>query len=97
MADDPRLLRGIDWKSAFPFTLIFRSFRVAIHPSKLVLALMALVLIYFGGRILGSIWPSSARAVPHEMTLYVLFRAPPASPATFLEAPGKQGKQLVRD
>jgi hypothetical protein len=56
MADEPQLIRGFDWRNTFPFTLIFKSFRVAIHPSKLVLALMALLLLYFGGRIMDLLW-----------------------------------------
>ena len=56
MADEPQLIRGFDWKNTFPFTLIFKSFRVAIHPSKLVLALMALLLLYFGGRLMDLLW-----------------------------------------
>jgi hypothetical protein len=82
MADEPQqtlhdggsgtILRGIDWRSTFPFTLIFRSFRVAIHPSKLVLALLTLLLIYCGGRVLDAIWRNfpNYRAVPNEMRLF---------------------------
>jgi hypothetical protein len=72
MADDPRAIRGIDWKTAFPFTLIFRSFRVAVHPSKLILALAALLLIYWGGRAMDGLTPASASAVPDELGLYGL-------------------------
>src|SRR4051812_40227702 len=65
-------LRGIDWRSAFPFTLIFRSFRVAIHPSKLMLALLALLLIYGGGRILDGLWRARPqyRAVADELAIF---------------------------
>src|SRR5262245_43439198 len=70
MADEPQAVRGIDWKATFPFTQIFRSFRIAIHPSKLVLALMALLLIWVGGRILDGIWPNSHRAMLGELDLY---------------------------
>ena len=52
MADEPQVIRGIDWKATFPFVSLFRGFRVAIHPSKLILALAALVLIFFGGKLL---------------------------------------------
>ena len=57
MADDSFVLRGINWREVFPFTHIFRAFRIAIHPSKLVLALVCLLLIYGGGRFLDGIWP----------------------------------------
>jgi hypothetical protein len=70
MANEPQVLRGIDWREAFPFTNIFRAFRIAIHPSKLVLALIALCLLYLGGRILDGIWPASSRAVPGEISMY---------------------------
>ena len=72
MADEAQVIRAIDWRSAFPFTQIFRSFRVAIHPSKLVLALLALLLIYTGGRLLDGLWLATPhhRAVPEELMLY---------------------------
>ncbi|HEY7090406.1 MAG TPA: hypothetical protein VH518_20080, partial [Tepidisphaeraceae bacterium] len=73
-ADDPQIIRGIDWRSTFPFTLIFRSFRIAIHPSKLVLALLALILIYGGGRLLDGIWPSGYRALQAEIDKYEHFQ-----------------------
>ena len=62
MADEPHVLRGINWREAFPFTNIFRAFRIAIHPSKLMLALLALLVLYFGGRILDGIWLHEYRA-----------------------------------
>src|SRR6478735_8356847 len=77
MADDPRAIRGIDWKTAFPFTLIFRSFRVAVHPSKLILALLALLLIYWGGRMMDGLTPTRFSAVPDELGLYGLSWAAP--------------------
>jgi hypothetical protein len=70
MADEPQVIRGIDWKATFPFVSLFRGFRVAIHPSKLILALVALMLIYFGGKVLDGIWPRDYRAVPNELDIY---------------------------
>src|SRR6266550_8619653 len=70
MADEPHVLRGINWREAFPFTNIFRAFRIAIHPSKLMLALLALLVLYFGGRILDGVWFHEYRAVPAEIELY---------------------------
>ena len=63
------VVRGINWKETFPFTLIFRSFRIAIHPSKLVLALLALLAIYCGGRLLDAIWPAAQVLGRTEQTL----------------------------
>ena len=42
MADEqPQTIRAIHWRDVFPFLNLFRAFRVAIHPSKLVLGLTA--------------------------------------------------------
>src|SRR5258706_8362350 len=70
MADEPHVLRGINWREAFPFTNIFRAFGIAIHPSKLVLALLALLALYFGGRILDGFWLHQYKAVPGEIEGY---------------------------
>jgi hypothetical protein len=64
MADESHVpLRSINWREAFPFTQIFRAFRVAIHPSKLMLALAALLCLYMGGRVLDMLWPVKYRAL----------------------------------
>src|SRR5215217_7025687 len=59
MADDAttQTIRSINWREVFPFTHLFRAFRIAVHPSKLLLALAALLLIYLGGRVLDGVWP----------------------------------------
>jgi len=63
MADEALVIRGINWQETLPFTNIFSAFRVAIHPSKLVLALMAIVALFLGGWVLDELWPASHRAV----------------------------------
>src|SRR3954454_5643293 len=70
MAEEPHVIRGINWREAFPFTNLFRAFRIAIHPSKLVLALLALLTLYFGGRVLDGFWMHEYRAVPAEIEAY---------------------------
>lgn len=70
MVDDTQVVGGINWRETFPFTHIFRSFRIAIHPSKLVLAFLAILSLYLGGRILDAVWPSQARAVPGEIIIF---------------------------
>ncbi len=52
MAEEKQVLRGIDWQETFSFTHVFRSFRLAIHPSKLVLAFAGLVLCVIAGLVL---------------------------------------------
>ena len=96
MADEPVVVRGINWKETFPFTLIFRSFRIAIHPSKLVLALLALLSIYVGGRILDAIWLQKHSAVLKEVDLYQQAWMNADDPsAEFRRARDEQRKEVV--
>jgi hypothetical protein len=71
----PVVLRGINWRETFPFTHLFRAFRIAIHPSKLVLGLVLLLSLYAAGRILDAIWPARHLAVPGEVVAYEEARA----------------------
>jgi hypothetical protein len=70
MSDQPLTIEAINWREAFPFTHLFRAFRVAIHPSKIVLGMVALLLLFGGGRVLDGFWPIRDRAVPGEASLY---------------------------
>jgi hypothetical protein len=70
MADDSLTLRRIDWREVFPFTNLFRAFRVAVHPSKLALGLLLLILLYCGGRILDCCWPRHSQAIWGEIAHY---------------------------
>ena len=56
MADDQNELRSVNWPEVLSFTHIFKSFRMAIHPSKMLLALTAILLIYFAGRAMDRVW-----------------------------------------
>ena len=75
MAEEPQanstiVLRGINWRETFPFTNLFRAFRVAVHPSKLVLGLVALLTLYVGGRVLDGVWPTAHQAFRAEVGQY---------------------------
>ena len=73
MADEAQQIRSINWRDVFPFTHLFRAFRVAVHPSKLVLALVALLLIYAGGNVLDAVWPNKYRVTPEEAAALAVF------------------------
>src|SRR5438477_10249016 len=75
MAEEGQQIRGINWRETFPFTHLFRSFRIAIHPSKLALGLVALICLYAGGRVLDAVWPVQYLAVPDEPLLYAQYGA----------------------
>lgn len=49
-------LEGVDFSTAFPTLRLFESFRMALQPTKLLLGLMMVLLIYFGGVSLDFIW-----------------------------------------
>src|SRR3712207_4500531 len=74
MADtDPQAIRAINWREVFPFMHIFRAFRVAVHPSKLVLGLLMLLTLYVGGRVLDAVWPSGHLPNHGELAAYETF------------------------
>lgn len=49
-------LEGVDFSTAFPTLRLFDSFRMALQPTKLLLGLLMLLLIYFGGVGLDFVW-----------------------------------------
>ena len=56
MTDEQHELRRINWTEVFSFTHIFKSFKMAIHPSKLGLALAAVVIIFCAGWVMDQVW-----------------------------------------
>lgn len=69
----PASLRHVDWGESFPFVHLFKGFRIAVHPPKLLLALAAVLLIYAGGRTLDGIWgllPPSWHGIAGEADTY---------------------------
>lgn len=63
MNESPPELRRICWTESFAFTQLFRSFRLAINPTKLFLAFCGIFCTYLAGRVLDGVWPESAKAV----------------------------------
>jgi hypothetical protein len=57
MAEQERTeIKSIDWREVFDFPHLFRTFRLAIHPSKLIIALGAIILCYLAGGFLDIVW-----------------------------------------
>jgi hypothetical protein len=67
MADDGAPIGNLTFSQAFPFMLIFRSFRIATHLSKIFLALFLLILIYGGGRAMDELWPARYLAAAGDL------------------------------
>jgi len=56
MADESHVIHGINWRQTLPFTNLFRGFKTAIHPSKMVLALVLIGLTFAGGWLFDKIF-----------------------------------------
>jgi hypothetical protein len=97
MADEPQTLRSINWRETFPFTHLFRAFRVAVHPSKLVLGLVLLLSIYAGGRLLDSLWPARYLALPEEVRMYEQSRLHDTGVQSFAEGRRSARAELEAD
>lgn len=72
MADESQELPRVNWNEVFAFTHVFKSFRMAIHVSKLALALAAVLLIWLWGSILDTAggW-TGTRVLQGEIVQYV--------------------------
>ncbi|MDY6913492.1 MAG: hypothetical protein SVT52_03430 [Planctomycetota bacterium] len=56
MADEQNELRQVNWNEVFSFSHIFKSFRMAVHPSKLMLSLAAIIVVFLSGWVLDVVW-----------------------------------------
>jgi hypothetical protein len=72
MADESQQLPRVNWNELLAFTHVFKSFRMAIHVSKLALALAAVLLIWLWASILDTTsgWMGT-RALDGEIFQYV--------------------------
>lgn len=67
------VLDGIDWRESLPFLRIFRSLSMAIHPGRLLLSLMLVLLLYLGGTAMDFAWGPSVN--PTELQAYARYDA----------------------
>ena len=97
--DNGNTVRSISWREVFPFLHIFRSFRIAIHPSKLVLGLLALLSLYAGGRILdGRLARDPIKANFDEAAQYEQYTTTEAQPSgTFQDQIDARRRQMQQD
>jgi hypothetical protein len=97
MADDRMTLSGINWRETVQFTHLFRSFRVAIHPSKLILGLLLILSLYLGGRLLDEIWPNRHLVVPGEVGQFHGLQDQPRASARLAEYREARQRDAVDD
>lgn len=58
----------VDWAGIMRFCRLFGAFRMAVHPSKLMVSLVVVTLLYVGGRAMDWLW--GPRVYPGELALY---------------------------
>ncbi len=68
MTPSPVRVEAIDLRATFPWLRIFRSFRMAIDPPKLGLALLLVVLLFVLGKVMDAAW--GERVFPDELPAY---------------------------
>ncbi len=51
---------AVHWQSVLDFTQLFRGFRLAINPAKILIALLAILMIYVAGRTFDFAWGPQA-------------------------------------
>jgi hypothetical protein len=85
MADEQQELRRVKWTEVFTFTHIFKSFRMAIHPSKLLLALAAIVILFASGWVMDLFW-TVADQKAYRGEIYDHYRLSPTDFAARREA-----------
>ncbi len=56
MADEQSVVRNVSWNEVFSFSHILKSFKMAIHPSKIILALLAIILTCALGVLMDKVW-----------------------------------------
>ena len=63
MIDETQGIRRISWSECFGFTHLFRSFRLAIHHTNIILAFCGLFGTYLTGRVMDGIWSDASSPV----------------------------------
>ena len=66
-------LEGIDLDVAFPSLRLLSTFRMALQPAKILLALLLLLLVYFGGAALDLLWGMQPATAGVSDTPYRVF------------------------
>jgi len=92
MPDERQELGRINWSECFPFTQLFRSFRLAVQPAKLGLALAAVLVLYGAGRLMDGIW--GTRVVVDTVATETM---PATEVEAFMKLPPDAFRQWCRD
>lgn len=66
MPEQPAEVQRINWSSCFAFTQLFRTFKMALHPGKLGLALVAILAVGLWGTVLDGVWKLGHQRPLHD-------------------------------
>ena len=78
MTDERGVLRRIAWRDLFPWLVIFRSFRLAISPTLLLVATLAVFVSNVGWRIGGAVFLTAEQRAQPAPTAPLAAHTPPA-------------------
>jgi hypothetical protein len=72
MSEQSQELRRINWTECFSFTNIFRTFRLAAHPGKVLLAFAGILVMVATVIVMDAIWSGAGRnALPNEVAAFI--------------------------
>lgn len=89
LPDESRKIYAVDWKAVAPVLHILRAFRIALHPSKLLLGLTFILLLYGVGRLMDGAWPKKYSWPTYKYATSVSL--PPASQMGVMEGAQQMG------
>jgi hypothetical protein len=72
-------IEEVDWTGVLPWVRLFRSFSLAFHTPKMLLALLLVILLYAGGRVFDAAWGPGVDA-PEALATPVLRVVPSRTP-----------------
>ena len=70
MAEEQHIVRNVSWSEVFSFSHIFKSFKMAVHPGKLLLALVGIALTMIVGYVVMNKAIVGANAFRHQSGIH---------------------------
>jgi hypothetical protein len=78
MSEEQQELKRIDWAQVFSATQIFKGFKMAVHPSKMALCLVAIIVVFLAGQVMDFFWSSVGGQYVQEGEIYRYYTASPS-------------------
>lgn len=68
--EDPNTNPVGQWFSQWPMLKLFKTFRSAIQPSRLLVALLGVIVIFLAGTVIDGLWPMDGRVVGYSQSAF---------------------------